>query len=431
LKGDDSTSQQHLTELQSRANTIPKRQERSMKNTMKNPIKISKWGGAIAAVLLFGSTSAWANFGGTVYCDANCSGVISAPIPGVTVNAYLCGTATIVGTTVTDANGVYAFEPSTAMPLGGSYFACAEIPPGYVPGPNNAGNPSLNTACAHGCYTFANPGDFTHNIGLCPTSGTCTAPPPPCPPCVDPELGLNAASDTTVLELGASQVSINGPAGGILGNIFIAPGGKANFSGGGEYLIGNVYLGAGATYQNSGLTVSGSVLFNQDLSAEIAAAYAAASSDASLGCSQTFATLDGKSVTTIVGGHGLNVICVTDINLSGSQIKITGPSDAKFIFNVKGKFVLTGGGAGPQIRVDTSAGLTPSDVLYNIIGTGPDVAFSGGGGGANCCAAIVDGTLLAPYRKIALSPGLVNGEVISGMDISIVSGSSVRCPVCH
>jgi hypothetical protein len=48
----------------------------------------------------------------------------------------------------------------------------------------------------------------------------------------------------------------------------------------------------------------------------------------------------------------------------------------------------------------------------------------------SCCAAIVDGTILAPYRKIALSPGLVNGEVISGLDISIVSGSSVKCPPC-
>jgi len=85
---------------------------------------------------------------------------------------------------------------------------------------------------------------------------------------------------------------------------------------------------------------------------------------------------------------------------------------------VTGKFVLTGGGAGPQIRVDLSAGILPKNVLYNIIGTGPDVAFSGGGGGENCCAAIVDGTLLAPLRKINLSPGLVNGEVISAMNIT-------------
>jgi hypothetical protein len=251
-----------------------------------------------------------------------------------------------------------------------------------------------------------------------------------CPPCVDPELGLGVAgSGCTVLELGPSQVSINGPAGGILGNVYIAPGGSANFSGGGEYLTGNIYLGAGATYQNSGLIVSGSVFYNQNLSAQISAAYAANAADASLPATQTFGTLDGSSVTTITGTVGLNVIDVQNVNLSGKQIEIIGPVGAKFIFNVTGNFVLTGGGNGPQIYV--AGGVQSSDVLFNIIGSGQDVAFSGGGGGANCCAAVVDGTLLAPYRKIALSPGLVNGEVISAQNISIVSGSSVRCPSCQ
>ena len=138
--------------------------------------------------------------------------------------------------------------------------------------------------------------------------------------------------------------------------------------------------------------------------------------------------MDGRAVTKIAGISGLNVICVKDVVLSGTQMLLTGPSDALFIFNVTGKFVLTGGGAGPQIRVDQTVSLQPSAVVYNIIGSGQDVAFSGGGGGANCCAAIVDGTILAPFRRINLSPGLVNGEVISGLDISIVSGSSVRCP---
>jgi hypothetical protein len=90
---------------------------------------------------------------------------------------------------------------------------------------------------------------------------------------------------------------------------------------------------------------------------------------------------------------------------------------------------LTGGGSGPQIRAGGS--VQPKDILFNIIGTGSDVAFSGGGGGVNCCQAIVDGTLLAPLRNINLAPGLVNGEIISGKNISIVSGSSVRCPICH
>jgi choice-of-anchor A domain-containing protein len=135
-------------------------------------------------------------------------------------------------------------------------------------------------------------------------------------------------------------------------------------------------------------------------------------------------------VTTITGTHGVNVICVKDIVLSGKQILLTGPTDAKFVINITGKMAMTGGGLGPQIRVDASAGLAPSAVLYNFIGVGQDVQLNGGGGGVNCCAAILDGTILAPYRKIALAPGLVNGEVISGLDISIVSGSSVKCPPC-
>ena len=36
--------------------------------------------------------------------------------------------------------------------------------------------------------------------------------------------------------------------------------------------------------------------------------------------------------------------------------------------------------------------MTPSDILYNIIGRGQDVAMNGGGGGVDCCAATVDGT---------------------------------------
>ena len=78
-------------------------------------------------------------------------------------------------------------------------------------------------------------------------------------------------------------------------------------------------------------------------------------------------------------------------------VRVQQTDELPSVFNVTGKLVLTGGGAGPQIRV--SGSVQPKDVLYNLIGTGADVAFSGGGGGLNCCAAILDATLLAPYRK--------------------------------
>jgi choice-of-anchor A domain-containing protein len=283
------------------------------------------------------------------------------------------------------------------------------------------------TACKSDCYDVTVLGSTTEFCVSTPTTieVSCEAP-PGCPECVAPELGLGAAAGCTVLQLSTAKVSITGPAGGILGDICIAPGGSLSMSGD-NYVTGDINLGAGAKFSNSSHgTVN--VVQPVNLSAEISDAYARAASAAALSCDQSFAKLDGKTVTTITGGVGINVICVGDIVLSGKQIFLDGPAGARFIINVTGKFTLTGGGAGPQIRV--SGGVGPNDVLYNIIGTGSDVAFSGGGGGVNCCAAIVDGTLLAPERKINLSPGLVNGQVISGKDISIVSGSGVHCPPC-
>jgi len=116
------------------------------------------------------------------------------------------------------------------------------------------------------------------------------------------------------------------------------------------------------------------------------------------------------------------VICVGDIVLQAGQvITLQGVPGDTFIVNVTGKFILNGA------RIIAN-GVEPKDVLYNIIGSGAQVAFSGGGGGSGCCKASVDGTLLAPNRDIALSPGLVNGELIGGHNISIVSGSAVKCP---
>src|SRR6516225_689602 len=88
--------------------------------------------------LVFASASAWASFGGKIFCDANCNGVFDSnevPLAGVTVNAYLCGTDTLVGSTVTAADGSYSFVPTATMPLGSTFYTCAVLPPGYAAGP--------------------------------------------------------------------------------------------------------------------------------------------------------------------------------------------------------------------------------------------------------------------------------------------------------
>ena len=298
-----------------------------------------------------------------------------------------------------------------------------------------SGNPVISTfawtptAADAGTYviTFTATDNSGAQAGLqtlCPITLVVT-PSPKGENCVDPQLGLGQAAGCTVLQLGAAKVSITGPAGGILGDICIGPNASLAMSGD-EFVTGTINLATGAKFSNSSHgTVT--IAQNVDLSAEISAAYAGAASAASLPCTQQYAKLDGKAVTTLTGVVGVNVICVQDVILSGKQVTLTGPAGAEFIVNVRGRFVFTGGGQGPQLRV--AGGVLPSDVLYNIIGAGSDVAFSGGGGGVGCCKAIVDGTLLAPLRKINLSPGLVNGQVISGKDINITSGASVRCPL--
>jgi len=357
-------------------------------------------------VWMVSNTTAYAwDVSGHILCPTG------VPYNNVTVN--VTGTSTCEG----------LFTGSTTTNSGGSYF---------VGLPNCAGSykvcidtttlPAGASVSGDTCVDFeltVSPND-RKTVNWEVSSEQCQ---PPCPDCVAPELGLGNAAGCTVLELDAAKVSVTGPPGGILGDVCVGPNGSLAMSGD-EFVTGTIKLGQGAKFSNSSHGAV-SVAQNVDLSAQISAAYGRAASAAGLTCTQSYTKLDGKSVTTITGVAGTNVICVDDVILSGKQVTLTGPAGAQFIINVTGKFVLTGGGEGPQIRVE--GGVEPKDVLYNIIGAGADIAFSGGGGGAGCCAAIVDGTLLAPLRKINLSPGLVNGQVISGKDISIVSGAGVRC----
>src|SRR5437773_3431114 len=238
--------------------------------------------------------------------------------------------------------------------------------------------------------------------------------------CANPIVG--AATDCTVLELDGSKVDITGPPGGIVGDICIGPNGHLSITGG-EFVTGNVRLASGATLSKSGPGTVGGVQNGVDLSAEINAAIAASAKAAIQACTINLTSImNATTINATGGGTTPTVVCVQDVVLNGRTVTLSGVSGDSFIINVTGKFVLNGGS-----RIVVS-GIQPKDVLYNILGSGQQVAFTGGGGGSGCCKSSADGTLIALHRNIALSPGLINGELIGGQNISIVSGSSVKCP---
>jgi choice-of-anchor A domain-containing protein len=205
-----------------------------------------------------------------------------------------------------------------------------------------------------------------------------------------------------------------------VGDVCVGPNGKLQMSGE-QFIDGTVRLDVGAQISQSGSTTVGGISADDNLAAEIAAALGLAADAAQKACTLNLGLV--KEDLTITGNGGFNVVCLEGIELSGGkQITLSGSAEDTFVLNITGKkFKLSGGS---DIR--TTGLLEPQRVLYNVIGVGEDVALSGGGGGATCCEAIVDGTILAPERKVKLSPGLVNGAVISAKNITLSSGGAAR-----
>jgi hypothetical protein len=221
---------------------------------------------------------------------------------------------------------------------------------------------------------------------------------------------LGAAETFTLLGLDGVKISMSNKASGVIGNVGFGPYGVQNFADG--FIRGTLYVDPAAnnTKSNNVIPSGGTVVTS--LSQAVADARTAASSAAGLTTTRTIAEL--KSTTTITMGTGLNVLSVGKVDLgSGKVVTIVGDATTVVVMNVAGKFRFSGG----AIRLQ--GGLQASHVYFNVIGSGEDIALSGG--------SAVTGRILAPGRKVALSgASVVNGLVIAGGDIAFSGGSQVR-----
>lgn len=228
-----------------------------------------------------------------------------------------------------------------------------------------------------------------------------------------------------------NQPALSAPQGGVVGNIGVGENGHLSNSG--PQFSGDLYLGNDAsaqftgTYTNNrpvsgmvhlgeGATVSPSYSFTSvtDRPQQLldrARLDAVAASAAATGLSPTSSlnkiSLRKKSLTLEAGVYNL-----TNLQLKRSTLTLSG--SGSFVFNITSAFALK------SAQVLLAAGATEGNVLFNYTGTS-DVNFSGRRVGS-----VLHGIILALNAKVNLAPGLVVGEIISGNDISISSGTVIK-----
>jgi hypothetical protein len=239
---------------------------------------------------------------------------------------------------------------------------------------------------------------------------------------------LGLGGTTVAIPGDGTDISLTGP-GQTTGNVGVASDGKLSLSSSTPpAIIGDVYLGNTATINgNQATQIQGTVFTNQDVKLNQAVADAVAAAGVFQAMANTF-TVAGGSITgpmTITATQAVNVTHITDLQLSnGEVLTLFGTAGQEFVINISGDFKLNADATGGKILL--AGGLRTEDVVFNITGTGSDVATSGGSSGGLPNAQI-NGIILTLDRKIAFAPGLVNGEIIGGGDtISLVSGSQVN-----
>jgi hypothetical protein len=244
------------------------------------------------------------------------------------------------------------------------------------------------------------------------------------------DLGTAGPDNWTILALGGTtansrtDVTIDNES-MVNGNVGVADAGSISMSGNGT-ITGTLYLNTAGSLNNTGTggpsaivqDAAGDTKLNQAVKDAFAASFFAA---------QLVATNPLTAITSsmvINGNAGANILNLSTLDLKNNDVlALTAPAGGSFIINVSGDFNINGG------QIVLGGDLTPVEVLYNVTGTGNDIAFLGVFGGGDP-KAILSGILLTPFRSIGMSKDLVCGEIIGGGDnITLTGGSDVVCLV--
>jgi hypothetical protein len=197
-------------------------------------------------------------------------------------------------------------------------------------------------------------------------------------------------------------------------------------------IAGTLYYDYGLPYTPGG-TISGGAhqlgSGNNTLAQGVYDAVNAATFAAGLASQTTGATFtgftysSGVSVNLGVGGmagvsltSNQTVLKLTNFVLNGGMFTLTGTAATKVVIDVSGTFSVYNSG---QIKL-AGSGMTWNNVLWNITGTGTNVAI-----GTSAGPGTVQGYLLASQRNVLMNGGRLTGEAIVGGPQLVLSNGSV------
>ena len=230
-------------------------------------------------------------------------------------------------------------------------------------------------------------------------------------------INVGSADYFTVLtksDAGFTDNTITGPS-FVIGNYGLGGQGKLSITGSSK-ITGKLVNHTGGQV-NGANAISGGVTTNDaQLAQALADAQMLSDTAAMEATTPAYASLTSVNGTmSITGGPNQKVVLnLQDFKLDGgATFTLQGTATTSFIINVTKRFALTGNS---QILL---SGVPPQNVLFNILGKGEQVAFSGKSG--------MSGILLALNRKVDLSSGHVTGKVIANQ-VVITSGGSVVSP---